>query len=124
MHPRQVNVFRYLRSHKGAWMLVFAAILIKVMTATACMLDGPRIVDAAAVAASETATQAQTVDDRGDDCLLGESGGCHCACAHAMTLPAVAPSLALTVRPMPVDIHPPVTPSLRTVGSLLRPPIA
>lgn len=105
-------------------MLVFAAILIKITTATACMLDGPRVVDAAAVAASEITMQAQTIDDQGDDCLLGESGGCHCACAHAMTLPAVAFHLALTVRPMPVDIHPPVTPSLRTIGSLLRPPIA
>lgn len=104
-------------------MLVFAAILIKVMTATACMLDGPRVTGSVASAAGPTIL-AQVVDDRGDDCLLGESGGCHCACAHAMTLPAVAPSLALTVRPMPVDIHPPVTPSLRTIGSLLRPPIA
>lgn len=124
MHARPVNVIQRLRSHKGAWMLVIAAILIKVMTATACMLDGPRIVDAAAVVASETTTQAQTIDDQGDDCLLGESGGCHCACAHAMTLPAVAPDVVLAVLPRSVESHPPVTPVVRANASLLRPPIA
>lgn len=126
MHSRNAILLTRLRLHKGAWMLVFAAMLIKIATATACMQDGPRAVvsmDATGVSQS-VETQADTLADQGDDCLLGEGSGCHCACAHAMALPAVAPSLALLILPPTVEVHPPVAPSLRAIGSPLRPPIA
>ena len=105
-------------------MLVFAAILIKVTAATVCMLDGPRVAASATTVGVSQAMETQSVDDQDDDCLLGENGGCHCACAHAMTLPAVTPGVALAILPLSVEPHRPVAPSLRPVASPLRPPIA
>jgi hypothetical protein len=126
MHARTASLFQRLRSHKGAWLLVLAAIMIKVAAATVCVLDGPKVVALAtsqAVAAQADATHASSATGD-EDCLLGEVGGCHCACAHAATLPATAPFVASLVIPPTISAHPPVSPSPRVSPSPLRPPIA
>lgn len=116
-----------LRRHRGLWALAMAVLLIKLVSSSVCIGDDP----AAQLTATQTATSvlvamdsAATGASGGAVCLLGETGGCHCACAHALTLIARA---ALAVTPLDAGIE-----SSRrsqdfvpdTTGSLLRPPIA
>ncbi|UPG94338.1 hypothetical protein [Luteibacter aegosomatissinici] len=127
MHARTASLFQRLRSHKGAWLLVFAAIMLKVAAATVCVLDGPKVVALAAsqvaTAQADVTTHASTATDD-EDCLLGEVGGCHCACAHAVTLPATAPFVAAVAIPPALSVHLPASPAPLVSPSPLRPPIA
>ncbi|WP_052697947.1 hypothetical protein [Luteibacter yeojuensis] len=120
MPNRTATVFQRLRSLKGAWILVMFAVLIKVASTTACTLDGPSTVAIASVAVA--ASHADAGPDEG--CLLGEPGGCHCACAHAVALPSAAPVVALVTLLPFIQAHPPAAPSVRAPASPLRPPIA
>jgi hypothetical protein len=60
----------------------------------------------------------------GDTCLLGERGGCHCACAHAAALPLSISPLATVVMVGHAIGHLPEAPISRVAPSPLRPPIA
>jgi len=128
MHAPTTRLFQRLRLHRGAWMLVVFAMLIKFAASTACLLDGPRIfVDGdQSGATTETQSLVATSADSQDDesCLLGEPGGCHCACAHAVTMPAASFDTVASALLPSIHAHAPVAPSMRPMASPLRPPIA
>jgi hypothetical protein len=117
-----------LRRHRGLWVLAVAVLLIKLVAGSICLGDGPaatRLADTQAtpsvVATMDSATAAAQDDN---PCLLGEAGGCHCACAHALTL---ATSVTLSVAPIETTMESPrLSPGMipESTGSLLRPPIA
>jgi hypothetical protein len=117
-----------LRRHRGLWVLAVAVLLIKLVAGSICLGDSPiatALADAQAttsVPATMDAATAATPDDNA--CLLGEAGGCHCACAHALTLAAsVTLSIALIETSTESSrLSPDMIPA--TTGSLLRPPIA
>lgn len=126
-HPATPLLTR-LRRHRGLWALAVAVMLIKLMAGTICLADGldqrfasatgvdvPVLVDAVADASAH--------DDAGN-CVLGEAGGCHCACAHSATLPTAAwpPIGAMDVHFVAPAVFPRRTPAF--AGSLIRPPIA
>ena len=126
MHFPRTPLLTRLRRHRGLWMLAVAVLLIKLVTATLCLSDGPGA-RSAVVDSSSTISVAVVDPAVGNDdsaCVLGEAGGCHCVCAHSLTLPT---TLALAVaRPgirldAPVEAlgHIPTAPA-----SLIRPPIA
>jgi hypothetical protein len=118
-----------LRRHRGLWMLAVAVLLIKLAAGTLCLTDGAYPGDslknlAASSSLSVDAPADPTAADEDGGCVLGEAGGCHCACAHTLPLPAVA---SLSVARMETRfesfaIHSGFEPA--TTGSLLRPPIA
>lgn len=119
-----------LRRHRGLWVLAVAVLLIKLVSGSICVADGPgaRFTSTTAAATpttllADTAVGTASADDA-NSCLLGEGTGCHCACAHSVTLPATAPlSIAsVQVRFAQLTLHSGFTPAL--TGSLLRPPIA
>ena len=57
-------------------------------------------------------------------CVLGEAGGCHCVCAHSLTLPATV-ALALTRPGVKLDALVDALDRVPTApASLIRPPIA
>ncbi|WP_242451830.1 hypothetical protein [Rhodanobacter sp. T12-5] len=118
----------HLRRHRGLWVLAVAVLLIKLVMGSICLGDDPA---AARLADTQTATSALATMDSAttaapDDnaCLLGEAGGCHCTCAHALTLTT---SITLSVALLDVTRESSRL-SLGLVpvktGSLLRPPIA
>ncbi len=117
-----------LRRHRGLWVLAVAVLLIKLVAGSICLGDGPavtRLADAPAttsvLATMDSATAAAPDDN---SCLLGEAGGCHCACAHALTL-ATSVTISVALIEAKVEssrLSPGVIPE--TTGSLLRPPIA
>jgi hypothetical protein len=117
-----------LRRHRGVWVLAVAVLLIKLVAGSICLGDSPaaaRMADTQATAgvlATMDSATAATPDDNA--CLLGEAGGCHCACAHALTLAtSVTLSVALIeTRTESSRLSPGMI--LKTTGSLLRPPIA
>jgi len=126
MSASSANLFHRMRVSRRAWLLVALALLVKLATATACLLDGPSFASAPADRGDATQLVLATPGDMpGDDaCALGEGGGCHCACAHAMALPAAAFAVgSFTLLPAYVS-QPPVTPSPRDAIAPLRPPIA
>jgi hypothetical protein len=117
-----------LRRHRGLWVLAVAVLLIKLAAGSICLGDNPAataLADAQAttsVLATMDSATAATPDDNA--CLLGEAGGCHCACAHALTL---ATSVTLSVALIETStesfrLSPGMVPA--ATGSLLRPPIA
>lgn len=120
-----------LRRHRGLWLLAVAVMMIKLAAGTICLGDGPNVRLAATVAAAtslydvslDAAEPTGSIDVKGD-CLLGEPGDCHCACAHSVTLPAavLASVTAMDVRFASPVIRAGFMPA--TTGSLLRPPIA
>lgn len=120
-----------LRRHRGLWLLAVAIMMIKLTAGTICLGDGPNLRLAATAAATtspydvslDVAEPTAPVDAKGD-CLLGEPGDCHCACAHSVTLPtaALASVTAMEVRFASPVIRTGYTPAM--TGSLLRPPIA
>jgi hypothetical protein len=118
-----------LRRHRGLWVLAVAVLLIKLAAGSVCMADGTYPADslnniAAASSLSFDAPADPAAADENGDCVLGEAGGCHCACAHTLPLPAVA-SLSVARMEMHFEalaIHSGFEPA--TTGSLLRPPIA
>jgi hypothetical protein len=122
-----------LRHHRGMWVLVVAALLIKLIAGTVCLADAPaqRFASPAGIAASGIALDGMSVDrpvtevsaDDPNTCLLGEAGDCHCTCVHTVTLPSSAP-LSIQRVGARFDlsvIHSGFSPA--NTGSLLRPPI-
>lgn len=127
MSPRSVPLLNRLRRHRGLWALVVAVLLIKLVSGAVCLADGGERdafraqVHASATMSVEAAPVSQGADS---DCLLGEGGSCHCACAHAATLPA---SMALAVGMPKASFAAPAIDAGRVpdaTRSLLRPPIA
>jgi len=116
-----------LRRHRGLWALAVAVLLIKLVTSSICLGDGPivRLVDAKAATSALVVMDSATTDASDDSkCLLGEADDCHCACAHAVTL-----TTRVTLSVAPIDaameffgLPPGLAPEM--AGSLLRPPIA
>ena len=125
MPSPSVPLLKRLRRHRGLWVLVVAVLLIKLVSGSICLADG-----GGRDSFSERATlaAAMTVDASpqapADDCLLGEGASCHCACAHAATLPTSvvlgvgAQAMLFLAPPAHAGRVPAVT------ASLLRPPIA
>lgn len=110
-----------LRRHHGAVVLCVFVLLFKLVTGAVCLADAPFasvIVDAQVTSADSTQSE------RGDACLLGEAGDCHCACAHAAPLSSVDISdwTALAAVFEHVAVSSSFVPA--PPGSLLRPPIA
>jgi hypothetical protein len=114
-----------LRRHRGLWVFAVAVLLIKLVSSSICMADAP----ASAYTAAQSAVETTVVDAPAhvqpqQDCLLGEGGGCHCACGHTLTVPSnafmawAAPAFAFTANLAPPGMQ------AAFVGSLLRPPIA
>jgi hypothetical protein len=125
MH-RSPSLLARLRRHRGWWVLAVAVMLIKLTAGTICLTDGPQPGPGSATTAIVAVASTDTVEVSGDDatgCVLGEAGGCHCACAHTVTLPSAT---VLSVAKMAAGFQPPVRPSGYTpamAGSLIRPPI-
>ncbi|EIL90137.1 hypothetical protein UU7_15865 [Rhodanobacter spathiphylli B39] len=117
-----------LRRHRGLWTLALAVMLIKLATGTICLADGPELRSASTAAAEVPALVATMAEasahDDASHCVLGEAGGCHCTCAHAVTLPMTAwlPTGTMDARFVAPAISPQHMPAL--AGSLIRPPIA
>jgi hypothetical protein len=93
------------------------------------MADAPekRLVSTTTISAASLPVDTVAASVSADDanaCLLGEVSGCHCACAHTVTLPMTAPLAFARVEARfdTFDIRSGFTPA--TTGSLLRPPIA
>jgi hypothetical protein len=124
--PRAVPpLLTRLRRHRGLWVFAVAVLLIKLVSSSICIADAPASAYTAAQAAGTTAVvDAPIHAEPQQDCLLGEGGGCHCACGHTLTVPAsafmawVPPAFGFTATPLPPGMQ------AATVGSLLRPPIA
>ena len=119
MSRHSPRLFARLRRHRGVWVLALAVLLFKVAMSTFCVLDGPRV-----AFGGDTASAVAVATGNGDDCVLGEGGGCHCTCAHAVALPAVDAGVTVDV----ILLHPdtalsePLSPAF--FRSPLRPPIA
>ncbi|UJM92011.1 hypothetical protein LRK24_08860 [Rhodanobacter denitrificans] len=103
-----------------------AVLLIKLVSGSICVADGPGTRFASATAAAPTTLLADTAvstisADAANPCLLGEGRSCHCA--HSVTLPAstLLPIAMMEARFAPLTLHSEFTPA--TTGSLLRPPI-
>jgi hypothetical protein len=116
-----------LRRHRGLWALVVAVMLIKLATGTICLADGIGQRTASTLAADVPALAVMAADAAPHDdagCLLGEAGGCHCTCAHAVTLPVTAwsPIDAMDARFVAPMVSPQQIPAF--TGSPIRPPIA
>ncbi|QNK01531.1 hypothetical protein [Dyella telluris] len=127
MSLRSPPLFHRLRRHRGLWALVVAVLLIKLVSGSLCLADGGErdmSVSQGHVVAT-AAFDAPATQPAGDgDCLLGEGTACHCACAHAATLPASA-MLAIGMHVAPfVSASVPLGRVPSMTGSLLRPPIA
>ncbi len=112
-------------------MLAVAVLLINLVSGSICAADTPaRFTTTTAVTTPMTSPAGAAVstlsveEEDPATCLLGEKAGCHCACAHSVTLPATALlSIArIQGRSAPFGIRSGFTPA--TSGSLLRPPIA
>jgi hypothetical protein len=119
-----------LRRHRGLWVLVAAVLVIKLVTGTLCLSDGPGVRFASgataivALANTPMDTAVASASGDADACWLGEGSQCHCACAHTVTLPT---TVHLAVPMMDVRFDSPAILSGYTpaaTGSLLRPPIA
>lgn len=129
MYRSAPSLLTRLRRHRGLWVLAVAVLLIKFATGTICLADGPETRFSSGSSIStvsvpmDAATASVSIEDT-NTCLLGEVGGCHCACAHTLTLPATAmASIArMEARPQLPVIFSGFDPA--TPGSLLRPPIA
>jgi hypothetical protein len=126
MSSNTLPVLARLRARSGAWMICVAVLLFKIFASSICMADRPHALPVSAGVTFEAAASyadAQLSSDEGA-CLLGEVGGCHCACAHAVPLSAVGPLHAFAVAgsfdraSISSGYLPPIA------GSLLRPPIA
>ena len=128
MYRSAPSLLTRLRRHRGLWVLAVAVLLIKLVSGSICVADGPgaRFASTTAVAVpllADTAVSPTTADDA-SSCLLGEGSSCHCACAHSVTLPTSAPLpiARMEAHFAPLTLHSGFMPA--TTGSLLRPPIA
>lgn len=129
MYRSAPSLLTRLRRHRGLWVLAVAVLLIKLVSGSICVADGPgaRFASTTITAVSttllaDTAVSAVSTDGA-SPCLLGEGSACHCACAHSVTFPVSTPlPLArMEARFAPHTLHSGFTPA--TTGSLLRPPI-
>ncbi|SFW23363.1 hypothetical protein SAMN02800691_0441 [Luteibacter sp. UNCMF366Tsu5.1] len=122
------TLLQRLRRHKGGWVLLFAALMIKIAASTVCVLDGPALVSVSPSSGHTLAVAAVQADvaSSGDTeiCLLDEGNGCHCACAHGAALPMACHAVATLIRLPEVVSHLPEAPPYPAASSLLRPPIA
>lgn len=120
-------LLKRLRRHHGLWRLCIVVLLFKLVTGAVCLADTPSSAQVLAIDSAVALVQPQVDtahDDGAEACLLGEAGGCHCACAHAA--PLVAHSTSTDFR-APIDFIRAAFPSgYRPLasGSLLRPPIS
>jgi hypothetical protein len=127
MSTRPAPLLNRLRRHRGLWLLVVAVLLIKLVSGSVCLADGGErdTVSPQAHVAAAMALDAPATEQAGDGaCLLGEGASCHCACAHAATLPASV-ELAIGSHDAPfatAAVDAGRVPEM--TGSLLRPPIA
>lgn len=125
MHRHAPRLLTRLRRYRGVWVLALAVLLFKVAMSTFCVLDGPRVAFGGDVAVDTiVAGAAVGTDDDSDYCVLGEAGGCHCTCAHAVALPSHDGTVAVMVALSPLAAPLPPTLSPAIVRSPLRPPIA
>jgi len=119
-------VLNRLRRHRLLWVLALTVLSFKLVAATVCLNDTAANQHVASVA---TIIAAQSVaspsfGDNGNACLLGETGGCHCACAETLPVPV---TLSLHIAPVeaPSVFHLPTYGfSPAWAGPMLRPPIA
>jgi hypothetical protein len=130
MYRSTPSLLTRLRRHRGLWVLAVAVLLIKLVSGSICVADGPgaRLASTTVAATpppllADTTVATVSMDDA-NSCLLGEGSACHCACAHSVTLPVTAPLpiASMDARFAPLTIYSGFTPA--TTGSLLRPPIA
>ena len=121
-----------LRRHRWLWALALVVLSFKLVAGTICLNDSvanrhtaPATETAVATNVANTATPSGLVDDSDNGtCLLGEAGGCHCACPETLPVPAM-----LTLDFGPTEsrfvFRTPAYPFLPArAGPLLRPPIA
>lgn len=123
MHRPSRPLLTQLRRYRGLWLLAVFALMLKLVGGSLCAADGlPNSTNDTQRSALVQATAAH--DDGGGDCLLGEGGSCHCACTHAVPLPAMV-SLHVAAAVLPAEL--PAAASGHRAGrtaTLLRPPIA
>lgn len=116
-----------LRVHRGAWLVCVLTLVFKLFASSVCLADD----GLATLSDPAGSPQVVAVSDAAEfglgdaGCVLGDAGGCHCACAHAVPLPPV------TTAPAPIAVlsgseWPPISPHYvpTHTTSLLRPPIA
>lgn len=115
-----------LRRIRGLWLLAAFALMFKLVGGSLCAADGVRYASGTGTQRSAVVQASATVagDEDAGDCLLGEGGACHCACTHAVPLPAMM-TFALATETLPSEL-PAATFGYRAepTASLLRPPIA
>lgn len=127
MYRSSTSLLTRLRRHRGLWVLAVAVMLIKLTAGTICLTDGPEKRLGSATTTIGALMLTDTVEVSSDDarsCVLGEVGGCHCACAHTVTLPTAA---LLSIAMVDPRFDSPVIASGYTpamTGSLIRRPIA
>jgi len=124
MSRRPPSLVVRLRRHRGVWMLALAVLLFKVAMSTFCALDGPRIAFTDGSPAGAGAVVGNAGTDTDDYCALGEGGGCHCTCAHAVALPAQWTTVAAAEFPSGPHPSVPASASPAFARSPLRPPIS
>ncbi|MEW5835066.1 MAG: hypothetical protein AB1832_08405 [Pseudomonadota bacterium] len=129
MYRSVPSLLTRLRRNRGLWVLAVVVLLIKLVSGSICVADGPGARFPSATAAAPTTLVADTAvnttsADDANSCLLGDGSNCHCACAHSVTLPASAPLpiARMEAHFAPLTFHSGFMPA--TTGSLLRPPIA
>ena len=78
-----------LRRHRWMFGLAMVVLSFKLIAGTVCLNDAATTRHAATLATGAAAVAAPMVGSSGADggCLLGESGGCHCACPEASPVP-------------------------------------
>jgi hypothetical protein len=117
-----------LRRHRWLWALVLIVLSFKLVAGTVCLNDASVNSHAASTAIAATPQVAAALnlsfDESSNACLLGEVGGCHCACAETLPIPA---TLTLSFGPAaPRSAFDPLSYAFSPAytGSPLRPPIA
>lgn len=115
-----------LRRHRWLWALALTVLSFKLVAGTVCLNDPAANQHAASAATIVTMQSVANLsfDDNGNACLLGEAGGCHCACAETLPVPV---KLSLHIAPVEASsaFHLPAYGfSPARAGPLLRPPIA
>jgi hypothetical protein len=116
----------HVRRFRGLWALAVLALVLKLFGSTLCAADSQRYgtaADTERTAVVQTIAADSAGSEGSDGCLLGEGGACHCACAHAVPLPAVV-SLGIAASLLPSNLPPASSghQPART-ATLLRPPI-
>ena len=123
MHRPSRPLLTRLRRYHGLWLLAVFALMIKLVGGSLCAADSlQNFPNDKQRAVLVQATSAH--DDGAGDCLLGEGGACHCACTHAVPLPAMV-SLRVAAAILPAEL-PAASSGHRAerTATLLRPPIA